>query len=342
MAWKFRKRVKVFPGLTINLSRSGASYTIGGKGASINVGKKGTFLNTSIPGTGIYDRKKISNGNYTKTEESNYYNKSNDVSINNESLTNYDKNEIKTSDGLNSLKDSIDGILYKRREIENHIHNISADYKMLYNKYNLFNIFIVKIIFRSKLSNINNKLHQCTEQLKELNDQLLLCKINVYIEFDLQTKQLFEKLLESFTKLSDCEKAWDVISSYNVDHSQRIPITDSFGRMSIVLELKNDPIVVCNHPTCFFKNGLGVDLYFYPKYLLIENNNEIIIIDFIDLSVKYEPSRFCETNGMVLEYGILILESKNGLFEKFMFSNAPICFNFVSNFNEYKNYITKS
>lgn len=57
--FSFRKRVKVLPGITLNLSRSGVSTTLGVKGASINIGKKGIYLNTGIPGTGIYNRQKI-------------------------------------------------------------------------------------------------------------------------------------------------------------------------------------------------------------------------------------------------------------------------------------------
>lgn len=62
MAWKYRKRIKIAPGVTINVSRSGVSTTIGPKGASVNIGKNGTYLNTGIPGTGIYDRKRIGGG----------------------------------------------------------------------------------------------------------------------------------------------------------------------------------------------------------------------------------------------------------------------------------------
>lgn len=60
MAWSFRKRIKIAPGIHINLSRSGVSTSIGPKGAKLTLGPKGTYLNTSIPGTGIYKRKKIS------------------------------------------------------------------------------------------------------------------------------------------------------------------------------------------------------------------------------------------------------------------------------------------
>lgn len=66
MAMKFRKRIKIAPGVNINLSKSGVSTTVGPRGASVNVGKKGAYLNTGIPGTGIYDRKKIAGGKTDK------------------------------------------------------------------------------------------------------------------------------------------------------------------------------------------------------------------------------------------------------------------------------------
>lgn len=60
MAWSYRKRVRIAPGVHLNLSRRGVSTTIGVRGASINFGKKGTYVNTGIPGTGFYNRQKIS------------------------------------------------------------------------------------------------------------------------------------------------------------------------------------------------------------------------------------------------------------------------------------------
>ena len=59
MAWSFRKRIKLLPGVHINLSKSGVSTSIGPKGAKVTVGPKGTYLHTGIPGTGIYNRQKI-------------------------------------------------------------------------------------------------------------------------------------------------------------------------------------------------------------------------------------------------------------------------------------------
>lgn len=59
MGFRFRKSVKILPGVRLNFSRSGVSTTIGGRGASVNTGKRGTYLNTGIPGTGISRRVRI-------------------------------------------------------------------------------------------------------------------------------------------------------------------------------------------------------------------------------------------------------------------------------------------
>ncbi|MBR0513622.1 MAG: DUF4236 domain-containing protein [Clostridia bacterium] len=48
MGMRFRRSVKIMPGVRINFSKSGMSTTIGPKGASVNIGKKGTYLNTGI------------------------------------------------------------------------------------------------------------------------------------------------------------------------------------------------------------------------------------------------------------------------------------------------------
>lgn len=57
---RFRKSVKICPGVRVNFSKSGVSTSVGGRGGSITVGKKGTYVNYGIPGTGIYNREKIS------------------------------------------------------------------------------------------------------------------------------------------------------------------------------------------------------------------------------------------------------------------------------------------
>lgn len=59
MGWRFRKRIKIFPGFYINISKSGLGINIGPKGANVSLGPNGTYVNTGIPGTGLYRRDKV-------------------------------------------------------------------------------------------------------------------------------------------------------------------------------------------------------------------------------------------------------------------------------------------
>src|SRR5688572_22635926 len=56
---RFRRSVKLAPGLRLNFSGSGMSLTAGPRGASVSFGQRGTFLNSGIPGTGLYSRTRI-------------------------------------------------------------------------------------------------------------------------------------------------------------------------------------------------------------------------------------------------------------------------------------------
>lgn len=59
MTLRFRKSIKLAPGIRWNFSGSGTSWTIGPRGASINIGQRGTYLNTSFWGTGLSERTRI-------------------------------------------------------------------------------------------------------------------------------------------------------------------------------------------------------------------------------------------------------------------------------------------
>src|SRR2546421_9575245 len=60
MTVRFRRSVKLFPGVKINIGKRGISTSVGVRGAHLTFGKNGTYLSTGIPGTGLSQRTKIS------------------------------------------------------------------------------------------------------------------------------------------------------------------------------------------------------------------------------------------------------------------------------------------
>src|SRR6185503_21062037 len=56
---RFQKRLRVLPGVRINLSKSGASASIGPRGADMNIGPHGVSANAGLPGSGLSYRTKV-------------------------------------------------------------------------------------------------------------------------------------------------------------------------------------------------------------------------------------------------------------------------------------------
>ena len=54
MGFRFRKSIKIAPGVRINLTKKGvSSLSVGKRGATVNVGKKGMRGTVGIPGSGL-------------------------------------------------------------------------------------------------------------------------------------------------------------------------------------------------------------------------------------------------------------------------------------------------
>ena len=63
MGFRFNRRISIFKGLRLNLSKSGPSVSVGGRGAWLTFGKKGTHATVGIPGTGMNWSEKIDSPN---------------------------------------------------------------------------------------------------------------------------------------------------------------------------------------------------------------------------------------------------------------------------------------
>jgi hypothetical protein len=53
MAFRYRKRIKIMPGVALNLSNKGVSTSLGGPGATVNLGRGKATSTVGLPGTGL-------------------------------------------------------------------------------------------------------------------------------------------------------------------------------------------------------------------------------------------------------------------------------------------------
>ena len=69
MGMRFFRRVTIAPGVRMNLSRSGPSFSFGVRGAHVTVGSRGVRRTVGLPGTGLFYTSKSSmhTGAHTST-----------------------------------------------------------------------------------------------------------------------------------------------------------------------------------------------------------------------------------------------------------------------------------
>ncbi len=54
MGFRYQKRIKIVPGVKVNMSKNGiSSITLGRRGAVVNINKNGSKVTTGVPGTGM-------------------------------------------------------------------------------------------------------------------------------------------------------------------------------------------------------------------------------------------------------------------------------------------------
>jgi len=53
MAFRFCKRIKLFPGVLVNLSKAGVTPSVGVPGTTVNIGSGKTRTTVGLPGSGL-------------------------------------------------------------------------------------------------------------------------------------------------------------------------------------------------------------------------------------------------------------------------------------------------
>ena len=54
MGLRLFRRIKIAPGISLNLSKSGVSTSVGVRGAHVTIGPRGVRRTVGLPGTGVY------------------------------------------------------------------------------------------------------------------------------------------------------------------------------------------------------------------------------------------------------------------------------------------------
>lgn len=366
---KFRKRVKLFPGVTLNFSKTGISTTVGVPGASVNFNRQGTFLNTGLPGTGIYDRKRI--GGKRKSNPSNK--DFQDYEIPQQKIIPDQSTDLKstenveeiTTEGLQELRDTLLSCYQERHDLKIEIAKAKSSSQTSQNILDFSYLIIIGFFFKWFRQNRDEK----KEYLTDVENQLSECYVNIDLKTDEQIENSFLKLLESYKTLLTCQKIWDITSMFEIDKATtRSAASESITRKQVNFGFGNLDIIKSKFDALHFENANGGDLYIYPAFIaIVDNNGKFGLIDIREIEFDFISQNFLEDgvvpsdsnvigntwakvnkNGSpdrrfkdnyqipICLYGNIEIKSATGLNESYCFSNHDKAEQFSETFKRYQ------
>ena len=377
MAWNYRRRIKIIPGIHLNFSKSGISTSIGVKGASITLSKKGTYLNTGIPGLGIYSRQKLV-ANKAPTADNvpvqdhepeivPVYSPSRPV----DNIFSADPQEI-TSQNMQGVKETILTAHEQRLTLATDLQEVNRSLVKSKKRLLFSYIFLYGIIKKSIAQKIKEDISNQKEVISQIQEQIENSAVQLDFAFEDNLLSGYTNVLESFKKLCSSNKIWDVTSAYDQNRViTRSAASIVVSKKEVRLDLKEIPDIKANFKPLYFQNGNGADIYFYPNFIIVYSSKEkFAIIGINELQLTLTTTRFVETgtvptdskiidrtwakvnkNGTpdkrfkdnyeipIVRYGNIALQTSTGLNEEYEFSNYEFAEAFANAFLSYQHTI---
>ena len=365
MAWSFRKRVKIIPGVYLNLSKSGISTSIGVKGASMTFANSGTYLNTGVPFLGIYDRQKLSGSNPSLPPQ--LYDHEPQVEYS-DNIFSADIHEI-TSQDMQGVKEAILLAHQQKEELKNDLLKIQSALGMSKVKRMLSYMLLYGLIKKTIPAHLKTDIETQKEAIKQTKDQIEKAYVKLEIEFDPELQEKYDKLVKAFKNLTASHKIWDVTSAHFQDRVvARSSASTIVKKREVKFTLKSLPNLKSNFEALHFQNANGADLYFYPSFIVMYSNVvNFAIIGFDEINLQHSYVRFTETEAVpadtkiidrtwakvnkngtpdkrfkgnyqipVVRYGEIYLKTTTGLNEEYEFSNYEFTEEFGRAFKDYQ------
>jgi len=377
MKWRYRKSVKLFPGVRVNLSHKGISTTAGIRGlASVNIGPGGTHLNLGVPGSGLSSRTKLGGPapqmrqqptTLPPRAQSAFHAPSEEAGV----IKSAAPEEL-TSEGLAGLKGMLREAFAEHAELRREASSAWQDLNARQERRRrLEGSFIARTFRKKAVAEAVAASEEAQAKFDELNEQLGLCVVRVENSFEGDIKAGFEELLKAFGEVVRCAVIWDKTSSVGVSISERSAAGRAVNRVPLRFDLRHIPIIASPTPAMHLMNANGGDIYLYPGFVLVTGQTDFALIDYRDVEVVPDNVTFIEEEAVpadtrvvgstwakvnkdgspdrrfknnyeipIVLYGSLTLRSDAGLHEVYMFSNSQAGLTFGRALLKYKSLIT--
>ena len=374
MGLRFRRSVRIVPGVRLNFSRGGLSTTIGRRGATMTFGRQGTHINVGLPGSGLSYRTRISPAPSSPSRSRPLPERAPfllpaDAPSSATDIRSAEASAL-TTPGLAELKTLINETAAHRNELGTRLSAARRTLTAAKLKFALSQFLIVRLVTEKALPSLARSLQVAQHEADTLEADFEACIVDVDIGMDSATAVGWAALQSSYENLCRCSRIWDVTASRGVNQRrERTMATSSVARSPVRFGMAPEGLVRCGSPAFQLGNASGRELQIFPAFAMMrEPRGDFGLVELTNIDLEAVRVSFVETQGVpsdsqvlgqtwvkankdgsrdrrfsgnreipIAEYGELTFKSATGLLESYQFSSYAKSRDFAAAFGAHVN-----
>lgn len=307
MSIRFRRSMRLFPGVRLNFSRSGISTTVGVRGASMTLGGHGTHLNVGLPGTGLSYRTKISPGTHTGPSAAG----GQDIApaladpVANPPALGHAPGTVEirsadvsvlTSPGLGELKRLINEAATRRVALNAQIKAKQGVLAKAQGRLRFARTLVVRLFTQGSIPRLAGAVIATTDDLENSQAELAGCYVEIDFALDDITLGSYAALVTAFEALRTCERIWDITATVATNRrAERTIATQAISRSPVKFDLVTPSIVKTEHKALRLGNVAGRDIQVFPGFVMMrDGGGDFALIEYGEVDLRFAQSRFIE------------------------------------------------
>lgn len=311
MGLRFRRSVRLFPGVRLNFSRSGLSATVGVRGAGLTLGSRGTYANIGIPGTGLSYRTRVDSP--YRQARSNFEGNAGssappltpnplptEAPVPTPGATQIHSSSVSsmTSAGLSEVKRLINEAAGRRADLTRSISEITAILHKRERKLRIAQAFIIRLFTQNIVPRLASEVLESGTELDKAQRELEGCYVPIEFGLDDAANGTFAALSRSFSALSSSQKIWDITETAQTNRvKERTTATKSINRVLVRFYFADVELIRSKYKSLCLRNASSLEIHLYPGFVLTkEVGSDFALVEWKDVSVEQSLSRFIETD----------------------------------------------
>lgn len=317
MGLRFRKSFKLFPGVRLNVSKSGVSASFGGPGATLNVGPRGVRGTAGLLGTGLsFSTTLVPAATIPSTNQPSPtppgmwsppsvpssppprgqpqpYQHLPDPSM---SIIASGPVDQLSSASLEQFRQMVIAARQQQREAQAGFQEATNHAKQLAAERRWKSWFIFRWLFGKRLVEIEGEIASCNADAVFFREWIEATRLEVDFHLAPDALQAYGMLVSSYEQLRQSSTAWDVTADRATKRVvERTTANRVIDRRSIRLDYSQSELIRFQGKALRLPNSINEDLLIYPGLILMERADGVFaLIDIRDVALQHGSVNFIE------------------------------------------------